>query len=52
VIGKGPLGLDAGKTDLVQSFMAIRKTMTTSDRKVTLPIKIERDLRIGTARSV
>jgi hypothetical protein len=35
VIGKGRLEFDAGWTDLAQSFMAIRKTMTASGRKVT-----------------
>lgn len=35
VIGKGRLEFDAGWTDLAQSFMAIRKTMTASGKKVT-----------------
>jgi uncharacterized protein YjcR len=35
VISKGRLEFDAGWTDLAQSFMAIRKTMTPSGRKVT-----------------
>lgn len=35
VIGKARLEFDAGWTDLAQSFMAIRKTMTASGRKVT-----------------
>ena len=35
VIGKGRLEFDAGWTDLAQSFMAIRKTMTASGRQVT-----------------
>ncbi|BCB23214.1 terminase large subunit [Burkholderia phage FLC5] len=35
VISKGRLEFDAGWTDLAQSFMAIRKTMTASGRKVT-----------------
>jgi uncharacterized protein YjcR len=35
VIGKGRLEFDAGWTDLAQSFMAIRKTMTASGRNVT-----------------
>jgi len=35
VVGKGRLEFDAGWTDLAQSFMAIRKTMTASGKKVT-----------------
>lgn len=35
VIGKARLEFDAGWTDLAQSFMAIRKTMTASGRQVT-----------------
>jgi hypothetical protein len=35
VIGKGRLEFDAGWTDLAQSFVAIRKTMTASGKKVT-----------------
>jgi uncharacterized protein YjcR len=35
VIGKARLQFDAGWTDLAQSFMAIRKTMTASQRQVT-----------------
>ena len=35
VIGKGRLEFDAGWTDLAQSFMTIRKTMTASGKKVT-----------------
>lgn len=35
VIGNGRLEFDAGWTDLAQSFMSIRKTMTASGRKVT-----------------
>lgn len=35
VIGNGRLEFDAGWTDLAQSFMAIRKTMTASGRQVT-----------------
>jgi hypothetical protein len=35
VIGKARLEFDAGWTDFAQSFMAIRKTMTASGRKVT-----------------
>lgn len=35
VIGNGRLEWDAGWTDLAQSFMAIRKTMTASGRQVT-----------------
>jgi uncharacterized protein YjcR len=35
VIGKGRLEFDAGWTDLAQSFMAIRKTMTPSGKRVT-----------------
>ena len=35
VIGKGRLEFDAGWTDLAQSFMAIRKTMTASGKRVT-----------------
>lgn len=35
VIGKARLEFDAGWTDLAQSFMAIRKTMTASGKKVT-----------------
>lgn len=35
VIGNGRLEFDAGATDLAQSFMAIRKTMTPSGRQVT-----------------
>lgn len=35
VIGKGRLEFDAGWTDLAQSFMAIRKTVTASGRQVT-----------------
>jgi uncharacterized protein YjcR len=34
VIGKGRLQFDAGWTDLAQSFMAIRKTLTDSGRQV------------------
>jgi len=34
VIGKGRLAFDAGWTDLAQSFMAIRKTLTDSGRHV------------------
>ncbi|WP_421870762.1 terminase ATPase subunit family protein [Motiliproteus sp.] len=35
VISKGRLEFDAGWVDLVQSFMAIRKTMTASGRQIT-----------------
>lgn len=35
VIGKGRLEFDAGWTDLAQSFVAIRKTMTASGKKAT-----------------
>ena len=35
VIGKARLQFDAGWTDLAQSFMAIRKTLTASGRQVT-----------------
>jgi uncharacterized protein YjcR len=35
VVGKARLQFDAGWTDLAQSFMAIRKTMTASGRQVT-----------------
>jgi uncharacterized protein YjcR len=35
VIGNGRLEFDSGWTDLAQSFMAIRKTMTASGRQVT-----------------
>ncbi len=35
VISKGRLEFDAGRTDIAQSFMAIRKTMTASGRQVT-----------------
>ncbi len=35
VIGKGRLEFDAGWTNLAQSFMAIRKTMTASGKQVT-----------------
>lgn len=35
VIGKGRLQFDAGWTDVAQSFMAIKKTMTPSGRQVT-----------------
>lgn len=35
VIGKARLEFDAGWTDFAQSFMAIRKTMTASGKKVT-----------------
>lgn len=35
VIGSGRLEFDAGWTDLVQSFLAIRKTMTPSGRQMT-----------------
>jgi len=34
VIGKGRLEFDAGRTDLAQSIVAIRKTMTASGKKV------------------
>lgn len=35
VIGKARLEFDAGRTDIAQSFMAIRKTLTASGRQVT-----------------
>ena len=35
VIGGGRLEWDGGWTDMAQSFMAIRKTMTPSGRQVT-----------------
>jgi uncharacterized protein YjcR len=35
VIGSGRLEFDAGWTDIAQSFLAIRKTMTPSGRQVT-----------------
>lgn len=35
VVGNARLQFDAGWTDMAQSFMAIRKTMTASGRQVT-----------------
>jgi hypothetical protein len=35
VFNKGRIAFDAGWTDLIQSFIAIRKTMTDSGRQMT-----------------
>lgn len=35
IISKGRLEFDAGWTDIAQSFMSIRKTLTTSGRQIT-----------------
>lgn len=44
VISKGRLEFDAGWTDMAQSFMAIRKTITASGRQITFEASRSEDI--------